>query len=212
MRRKQALEIWRCVVGKIIASMFTSIDGYIEGRNKELDFFVGTISDRSLDEATSAMLDNASTIVAGSGVYESLVHYWPTDASKNDVYAEKMNTLPKLIFSHSHDAVEWGTWDNARLATRSIPAEVAALREASDKDIVVFGGPSIIHAFREEGLIDEYRMQVCPKVLGGGTPYFKDVDAMLGLMLVSAIPHPSGVVELRYATGDADRSYAKSRR
>jgi dihydrofolate reductase len=185
-------------MGKIIASMFITTDGYIEGPRGELDWFVGTISDKELDASTKAMLSKCGTIIAGKGVYESLVSYWPTEASKDDLYAEEMNTIPKLIFSNTHTEATWGKWNNARLADAGITEEIAALRAGSDKDIVIFGGPTLIQAFREAGLIDEYRMQVCPTVIGRGTPYFKNVAEPLKLSLVSAASYPSGVVELRY--------------
>jgi dihydrofolate reductase len=181
--------------------MFTTVDGYIAGAHGELDWFVGTISDEELDASTKAMLANCGTIVVGARVYESLVRYWPTDASKDDLYAAEMNAIPKLVFSTSYTEVQWGAWNNARLAKGGVAQEVAALRaefDKHDKDIVVFGGPTLIYAFREADLIDEYRMQVCPTVIGSGTPFFKNVAEPLKLRLVSATPHPSGVLELRY--------------
>jgi dihydrofolate reductase len=189
-------------VGRVIASMFTTADGYVEGPRGELDWFVGAIDDEQLDASTKAMLERCGTIIAGAGVYQSLVGYWPTDASNGDRYAEEMNTIPKLIFSKSLPRVEWGDWNNARLAGSTPTEEVNALRAESDRDIVIFGGPTLIRAFREAELIDEYRMQVCPTVLGGGTPYFINVVKPLRLTLVSASPFPSGVVELRYEPTD----------
>jgi dihydrofolate reductase len=185
-------------MSRIIASMFTTVDGYIEGIDHDIDWFVGAINDPLLDQATHALLSNAGTIVAGSRVYDALAGYWPTEASAAELYADQMNTLPKLIFSRSRNQVSWGSWDNARLATGGIRDEVASVRAASDKDIVIFGGSSIIHGFTLEDLIDEYRMLVCPIALRNGTPFFRNADEPLSLSLLSARAFPSGVIELRY--------------
>ena len=48
------------------------------------------------------------------------------------------------------------------------------------------------------GLIDEYRLFVCPVVLGGGTPYFPALDERINLELVETRTFGSRVVYLRY--------------
>jgi dihydrofolate reductase len=50
------------------------------------------------------------------------------------------------------------------------------------------------------GLIDEYRINVNPIVLGGGIPLFKDVADRIHLKLEKANTFNSGVVGLAYQT------------
>ena len=47
-------------------------------------------------------------------------------------------------------------------------------------------------------LIDEYRLLVNPIVLGGGTPYFPDLDESIELELLETRTFGSRVVYLRY--------------
>ena len=48
------------------------------------------------------------------------------------------------------------------------------------------------------GLVDEFRLFVCPVVLGGGTPYFPALERRVGLELVETRTFGSRVVYLRY--------------
>jgi dihydrofolate reductase len=48
------------------------------------------------------------------------------------------------------------------------------------------------------GLIDEYQLFVNPVVLGGGTPFFPQLQNSINLRLMETHTFSSGVVYLRY--------------
>jgi dihydrofolate reductase len=192
-------------MGKVIASMFVSADGYIADEAGRIDWFVGRFTDLELDRVTNQMLERTGTIVGGARVFNALASYWPTSASHGVAYAEKMNTLTKLVFSRGSSSVSWGDWDNASLATRTVAEETTRLRAASDSDIVIFGGPGLIADFTRDGLIDVYRLQVCPVALGAGQPFFANVAGYQWLRLLSVRAFSSGVTELRYAPAASRR-------
>jgi hypothetical protein len=52
-------------MGKVIASMFVSADGYIADAHGGIDWFVGRFDDPQLDCVTNQMLKRAATVVAG---------------------------------------------------------------------------------------------------------------------------------------------------
>jgi dihydrofolate reductase len=125
--------------------------------------------------------------------------YWPTadsDPSIPDYLAEFASIWrdkPKVVFSNTLDKVEW----NSRLATGTIPEEIAKLKEQPDNDMEL-GGPNLAATFMQLGLIDEYRLFVQPVILGAGTPFFPPFDNKRDLLLVETKTFESGVVYLRY--------------
>jgi dihydrofolate reductase len=52
--------------------------------------------------------------------------------------------------------------------------------------MILWGGVSIVHAFTQLGLIDEYRIWVNPVILGSRKPLFKDIMNRLELNLLRA--------------------------
>ena len=64
--------------------------------------------------------------------------------------------------------------------------------------MVSVGGAGLAATLIKLDLIDEYRLFVSPVVLGGGTPYFPPLDAVIELGLVETRTFGSRVVYLRY--------------
>jgi RibD C-terminal domain len=78
---------------------------------------------------------------------------------------------------------------------------VAKLKGQSGKDIVVWGSISLAQSLVSEGLIDEYRLVVCPFVLGSGRPLFRDMGAAIELKLLHAKAQDLGAFLRRHQDG-----------
>ena len=70
-------------------------------------------------------------------LYEVML-VWETDASLretelNAAFADAWCALPKVVFSRTLDSVQ----GNAQLATGSVTEDVAAARDATDKDVSI---------------------------------------------------------------------------
>jgi riboflavin biosynthesis pyrimidine reductase len=63
------------------------------------------------------------------------------------------------------------------------------------------GGPTLAAEFVRRGLVDEYQLVVHPVILGGGTPFFPDLERPAGLRLLETRTFSSGVVYLGFAAG-----------
>ena len=61
------------------------------------------------------------------------------------------------------------------------------------------GGPTLAAGFVRRGLVDEYELVVHPVILGGGTPFFPDLERLVGLRLLETRTFSSGVVYLGFA-------------
>ena len=107
-----------------------------------------------------------------------------------------MNEATKLVFSRTLKEV---TWNNARLVRELDVDEIAAMKQRSGKDMMIFGSGSIVSQLTHHGLIDEYQFVVCPVFLGDGRRLLEGVSKSVTLELLEARKHPSGDVSLRYA-------------
>jgi dihydrofolate reductase len=81
----------------------------------------------------------------------------------------------------------------------SAATEVTKLKQQPGKDMVLWGSISVAQALMHDGLVDEYRLVVCPVVLGGGRPLFRDDDAFQ-MQLQEAKTFERGAVLLTYTS------------
>lgn len=181
---------------KVIYSMLVSLDGFIEGPNRELDWHV---IDEEFHTHVNEQERATDIYLYGRRMYEIMAEYWaradadPSNPEYVVEYARIWKSVPKIVFSKTLDKVE----GNARLVRDNIAEEVTKLKDQPGKDLRV-SGASIAATFMQLGLIDEYQLYVQPVVLGGGTPMFRSLDNKIELRLVETRKFGSGVVFLRY--------------
>jgi dihydrofolate reductase len=72
------------------------------------------------------------------------------------------------------------------------------MKKQPGKEMVIYGSSSIVSAFMNLGLIDEYYLFVNPIVLGRGKPLFKDLNDKHKLKLLRTKTFSNGVVLLHY--------------
>ena len=175
-----------------------TLDGFFEGPNKELDWHV---VDEEFNQYAIDLLSNVDSLLFGRVTYQLMVDYWPAAATnpstpKSDLeIADKMNNLPKIVFSKTLQEVKW---NNSRLVKENIAEEISKMKQQPGKDMVIFGSGSIVSTFMQHGLIDEYRIIVNPVVLGNGKPLFKGINDKQNLKLLNTRVLDSGIVILYY--------------
>ena len=185
---------------KVIYSMMVSLDGFIEGTKRNLDWH---IIDEELHTFANDQAREAGAFLYGRRLYEVMVDYWPTADTKPSApgyeveFARIWKDKPKIVFSKTLDKVQW----NSRLVRDNIAGEITRLKQQPGEDLAL-GGANIASTVMQLGLIDEYRPIVHPVVLGGGTPFFPPLDTPIKLRLVETRTFESGVVYLRYQRAD----------
>jgi dihydrofolate reductase len=183
---------------KVILSNMVTLDGFFEGPNKELDW---QIVDGENKEYAIDLLSKVDALLFGRVTYQLMADYWPAAATnpstpKSDLeIADKMNNLPKIVFSKTLQEVKW---NNSRLVKENIAEEISKMKQQPGKDMVIFGSGSIVSTFMQLGLIDEYRILVNPVVLGNGKPLFTGINDKQNLKLLKTRVFSSGVVILYY--------------
>ncbi|MEX0647947.1 MAG: dihydrofolate reductase family protein [Balneolaceae bacterium] len=188
---------------KIFLHIMISLDGFIEGPDKELDWhFV----DREFEEYSNNMLRSIDGILIGRKVYQLFVDYWPaaaenpsgaadpSDPSLHIEAAHLLNELPKYVVSTTMEKAEW---NNSHIISGNIFEELTRLKKG-EGNIALFGGASLVSSMMEMNLIDEYRLIVNPVLLGGGTPLFNGGYKRSALKFMDLIKFKSGAVAYTY--------------
>jgi dihydrofolate reductase len=176
---------------KLFWQVSITLDGFMEGPNRELDHTAG-VQDADFDRYATEMLNSIDAMLLGRRTYEVFESYWPYATGPD---AERMNELAKIVFSRTLEKVEW---NNSRLVRENIAEEIGRLKDEPGKDLALFGSADLASTLIREGLIDEYRIFVTPFVLGGGTPMFKGISEGFALKLLNATTWSSGTVALFY--------------
>jgi dihydrofolate reductase len=183
-------------VGKIIWMISVSVDGYMEGPNREIDWHM---VDDELHRHLNGWMAGAGGFLEGRGTYELMAEFWPTadqdPAAPQTVveFARIWRDMPKVVYSRTLDRADW----NATVVHGVVPAEVLALTTQPGGDLVL-GGADLAAEFARHDLIDEYRLYVHPMVIGRGTPMLRPSDAKFPLRLIETHTFGNGVVMLRY--------------
>lgn len=187
---------------KVILAMQVTLDGFIEGPNKELDWAM-----KEDEETWKYVFDlqrSADTVLLGRMMYPGFEKYWRVaplnpSSTKNEIeYARLADKMQKIVFSKTLDTVEWKT---TRIIQDHIAEEIQGMKQRSGKDMVLLGGAGLASTFMNLGLIDEYHLIVNPIVLGGRKPLFKDVQERL--KLIDTKTFKSGKVVLHYSKAAA---------
>ncbi len=105
-------------------------------------------------------------------------------------FAKAIDKVPKIVFSHTLKDVDW---PSAQLATQSLEATVAELKQQEGKDIFV-GSRSLIVQLSNLHLIDEYQLCIHPVVIGKGLPLFDEIKERTIFQLIKTKPFSAGAV------------------
>lgn len=182
----------------LISFMHISLDGYASGPNGEFDwvYYDGEIFKDAIE-----LTDSVDTAIYGRKTYEGMYSYWPTvltnpESSEDDLHhANWVHNARKIVFSRTLGTVEW---HKSTLIQDNVFDEITKLKQQPGQDMMIFGSPTIVHLLSGLGLIDQYRINVSPLILGGGVPYFEGIKPMSALNLIESKRYGNGVLGLRY--------------
>lgn len=168
---------------RLYVSMIVSLDGFIEGPERELDWFQD--GDPQFEQYCNEMIDSVGVALYGRRSYQLMVQYWPNaelhpKSAADGAFARKMNALPKIVLSRTLQKV---TWNNTTILSDDVATRLRELKQTPGKPIVAWAGADLVATLAELDLVDEYRLLVQPVVLGAGTPLFQRVAARRELKL-----------------------------
>jgi len=185
---------------KLILSEWLSLDGNVSDKNGQLDFFTSLSPEENkyADEDQLKFLETIDTILLGRKTYELFADFWPTATTDTEVIADKLNELPKKVFSNTLIQAPWGKWEEAEVIKGEAVEAIKKLKALPGKNMVMWGSISIAQALMKADLIDEYHIQLCPVLTGGGRSFFSQEMDTSKLYLAEVRQYETGTVLLKY--------------
>ena len=173
---------------KLVVTEFVTLDGIMEAPEQwAFEFHTDETAKFKLDE----ML-HADALVLGKNTYNIFASSWP---SMSGELADQLNGIRKHVISTTATEL---AWHNSQAINGDPVAAVSSLKNQHGTDILVAGSASVVQALTEHRLVDEYRLLVCPLVLGSGQRLFTTSCAPAHLTLGEMKTFDSGALLLRY--------------
>jgi dihydrofolate reductase len=176
---------------KLIAAINMTLDGFCD--------HTAGLPDEEIHQHYTELLGQGDTILYGRITYQ-LMEFWRTllenpseEKSMND-FAMAIDKIPKIVFSHTLNKVDW---KSATVAKRDLNVEVLELKQRSGKDIFI-GSRSLIIQLMKLNMIDEYQLCIHPVIVGSGMPLFENLNDRTILKLIKTKIFNGGAVILYY--------------
>jgi dihydrofolate reductase len=181
---------------KLVVYNSVSLDGYFTDTHGDMSW-----AHKRDPEWQAFVSENASggggQLLFGRVTYDLMASFWPTPlaAQSNPIVVERMNNMPKFVFSTTLDKA---SWNNTTLLKGDLPAQVRRLKRQPGPNIVVMGSGSIVAQLAAAGLVDEYQLVLNPLVVGDGRTLFEGVKKKLPMKLAGSRAFDNGNVVLFY--------------
>ncbi len=184
---------------KLVVSAFMTLDGIVEapgfdehrsGRNAWA-LRVQSDEDQAFNMAQAM---EAEAFLLGRRTWQIWAAFWPT-ATADLPLTGRMNSIPKYVVSNT---LRRADWSNTTIVSGDIAAEVRKLKAQPGGDLMVYGSPDLVDELLRHDLVDEYRLQIYPVILGSGKHLFRDRIDTYHLRLTDSRAFKSGVVLLTY--------------
>jgi dihydrofolate reductase len=189
-------------MSRVVVSEFLTLDGVMQApggsdEDREGGFPHGgwqmPYLDDAAGEAVSKGFEAAGGLLLGRTTYEIFAPYWP---NQDGPFAAQLNEMPKYVASTTLE--EPLEWNNSSLLKGDVAEAVAGLKEQPGKDLMVIGSGRLAQTLMRHDLVDEYRLQINPIVLGTGKRLFGDEGVKIPLKLVDSKPSSTGVLIVTY--------------
>jgi dihydrofolate reductase len=175
-------------MSNIIEYTLISIDGIFAETDRSAFF---EYRDEAYLRDGLGLLLSCDAMLMGRNTYESLAKIWP---GRNHPWAERINTIPKYVFSSTLEQAEWG---NATILRGDVAAEVRKLKQQERGDLLVFGHGLFSETLLKHHLLDVLDLSIHPVLLGQGRPFFRQGETAT-LRLVTTKSFSKGIVKLTY--------------
>jgi len=187
---------------KIISFMHISLDGFVAGPNREMDWIK---VDEEIFDYVGKRISHGDTALYGRVTYQMMESYWPTagdkpTATKHDIEHSKWySKVHKVVLSHT---MKDEGLTNTEIIGDNLSDRINELKQRRDggsEEILLFGSPTATHSLMQQNLIDGFWLFVNPIILGKGVSLFAAIKDKIKLKLLPATRQfTCGVTELNY--------------
>jgi dihydrofolate reductase len=175
-------------VGRIVAVEYLSVDGVFEDPRWTQPYF-----DETVGAFQGEAMQWADALLMGRVTYDGMSQAWPAMGNDPSTGGDIMNSIGKYVPTSTLSDPTW----NATFLTGDVVEEVTKLK-ACEENLVIYGSGKLTETLRAAGLVDEYRLLICPIVLGEGRRLFTK-SASSEFTVADNSTAPSGMVLLTLA-------------
>ncbi|MDQ6611780.1 MAG: dihydrofolate reductase family protein [Gemmatimonadota bacterium] len=178
-----------------------SLDGYFTDAANDMSWAHADSNDAEWNAFVQGNASSGnSTLVYGRVTYEMMAGYWPSPMAAKAMpeLAQRMNGLPKIVFSNS---LVNATWANTTLIGGEAVEQMAEMKSGAGPNMTILGSGKLIASFAQAGLIDAYQLVVKPVVLGRGRTIFEGVTGRPTFAPTASRTFGNGNVLLTYMIG-----------
>lgn len=176
---------------KIIVSTYATLDGFIDNPH---EWSLQYSNEQAQSYAFTLTLD-ADALLLGRVTYEGMAEAWPNMGG--NPFADHVNAITKYVVASQ--PVDTAKWDPTVVVPGpDLVAQITQLKEQDGSNILVWGNGRLTDALAKAGLLDEYRIWICPVVKGEGERLFRP-DSATPLKLTDSTTFDTGTVVLTYS-------------
>ena len=172
-------------MGRIMAVEYLTLDGVFEDPAWTQPYF-----DETVAAFQAKAMQWADALLLGRVTYEGMSQAWPAAGNDPATGGDIMNSIGKYVPTSTLTEPTW----NATFLPGDVVDVVTELKAGSE-NLVIYGSGQLTETLRAAGLIDEYRLLICPIVLGEGRKLFTGATSTT-FTLTSSSTAPSGTVLL----------------
>ncbi|SDG47542.1 dihydrofolate reductase family protein [Pseudonocardia oroxyli] len=175
-------------MAKIIAGLFTSVDGVIsDPQDWHFPYF---------DDEVGAVVGSLTQprMLLGRVTYAGFAEHFAPLAGQE--FADQMAAPPKFVVSSTLESAEWG---NATVLGADWVERLREIKAGDGADLGMSGSVALIRGLIGEGLLDELHLLVHPVVVGKGDRLFPEGSGSFPLPLKSATTLGNGTLHVVYA-------------
>lgn len=170
---------------KVVLYIAMSLDGFIAGKNDELDFLT-QVEKEGEDYGYAQFIETIDTVIMGRKTYEIVLSF-----GVGFPHADKKSYI---LTRTSRD-----TEANVNFFNGNINTLIDDLKKTDGKNIFIDGGAKVVHLLLKNQLIDELIISIIPVLLGDGIRLFKGEEPEQKLELISTKAFEKGLVQLHYS-------------
>ncbi len=176
-------------MGRIVAVEYLTLDGVFENPTWTQPYF-----DEAVAEFQGEAMRSADALLLGRVTYEGMSEAWPAVGNDPATGGDIMNSIGKYVPTSTLTEPTW----NASFLAGDVVEAVTELKKGSD-NLLIYGSGQLTETLRAARLIDEFRLLICPIVLGEGRRLFSATTSSEFVVSASRTA-PSGMVLLTLST------------
>jgi len=127
---------------KLVVFNQVSVDGYFTDKRGDMSW-AKEGADDEFNRFTSQRAGGGGVLIFGRVTYDLMVSFWPTPeaAQALPTVAERMNRLPKVVFSRTMKAA---TWNNTTLVKDDMVEHIRRMKAEPGEGMAILGSGNVV--------------------------------------------------------------------